>query len=154
MRLRPPPRVSQDPRLDAFLQDVYQSMILNVGHTSPCWADQNVSASQTSAAMNLLGTSDNTEVVMSAPGNIVGISISSNDARTAGTLTVKPTINGTESTTLSAALNATDTQYAYAIQEFTKDNFLAGQRLGVKITTDGSWAPTTADIVVNMTILH
>ena len=91
---------------------------------------------------------------MSAPGNIVGISISSNDARTAGTLTVKPTINGTESTTLSAALNATDTQYAYAIQEFTKDNFLAGQRLGVKITTDGSWAPTTADIVVNMTILH
>ena len=70
-----------------------------------------------------------------------------------GKLTVVPTIDGTASTTLSAALDGTNTQYFSAVQEHVNDPFTTNQRLGVEITTDGSWAPTTADVVINLFVL-
>ena len=119
-----------------------------------------VAASQNAVALKLIdtawdaGTTDasfdapaNTEVVMPLSGSIIGVSVASTAARTAGTLTVEVTKNGS-GTGLQAQLNATDTQYAYATQELDEDTFDAGDRIGVKITTSADWAPTTADIVV------
>ena len=107
-----------------------------------------VAASQTDVVLNVLGLSGNTEITMAKPGSVVGISIASNDARTAGTLTVDITIDGTK-TGLQAVLDGSNAQYHYATQALRTDTFTAGQRIGVKITTDAAWEPDgTPDIVV------
>jgi len=115
-----------------------------------------VAASQTGIAIPVAGAErlssgavSNTEIVMAKPGSITGISIAANAARSGGTLTVDVTINGTV-TGLQAILDGTNTQYHYATQARRLDTFSAGDRIGVKITTDGAWAPDTADIMVNV----
>jgi len=116
---------------------------------SYCFMQSDVAASQTDIALNVLGLSGNTEIVVPKDGSVIGISIASNDARTAGTLTVDITVNGTK-TGLQAILDGTNSQYHYATQAMRTDEFSAGDRIGVKITTDGDWAPVIADIVVNV----
>lgn len=85
---------------------------------------------------------------------IVGVSVRSSAARTAGTLTVEPLIDGS-ATGLTSVLNATDTQSAKATQLRGSDFASAGSRIGCRITTDGTWAPVTADVVVTVwAIVH
>lgn len=110
-----------------------------------------VAASQTAVALNVLGLSGNTEVVMPYAGSVIGISVASNDARTAGTLTLDATIDGTV-TGLQVVLDDDPTTYASNTQAKDTDTFTVGQRVGVKITTDGDWTPVTADIVVTVII--
>lgn len=109
------------------------------------WFQDNVAASQTAVVLALPST--RTEVPMVTGGSVIGIVVYSNAARAAGTLTVDATINGTV-TGLQAVLDGTNTQTDTGTQAVGTDTFTAGQRIGVKITTDGSWAPTTADIDV------
>lgn len=84
---------------------------------------------------------------------VVGVSVrvAAADARTAGTLTVEPLVNGA-ATGLTAALNATDTQGAKAIQARGSDQGAAGGKVGCRITT-ASWTPVTADVVVTVWVL-
>jgi hypothetical protein len=110
------------------------------------WFQDNVAASQTAVVLNLEG-GNRTEVVMVRAGAVTGIAVASNEARTAGTLTVDVTINGTV-TGLTAVLDATNTTTDTGTQDETLDTYVAADLIGVKITTDGSWAPTTADITV------
>jgi len=109
-----------------------------------------VADSQTAVAMNIMEATavvlTCTEYVIPWDFEIVGIAIVTGDARTAGTLTVDATIDGTV-TGLQAVLNATDTLRDYTTQARGSDAALAGARIGVKLTT-ASWTPTTADIVV------
>ena len=122
---------------------------IRITHPAAAFAFQqkDVAASQSAVAMDVLGLAGNTEYTMPYSGSVVAVSIASNAARTGGTATVDVTVNGTV-TGLQAALDGTNTQYHYASQGADADRFSAGDRLGVKITTDGSWAPTTADVVV------
>lgn len=84
---------------------------------------------------------------------LVGIAVTSHTARTAGTLTVDATIDGTV-TGLQAALDGTNTTRDTGIQPRATDVGSAGSRLGVKLTTS-SWTPTTADIVATVwAIVH
>jgi hypothetical protein len=115
------------------------------------FAQSNVVVSQTAVAIDVLGQAGNTEYVLPYDGSVVGISVASNAARTTGTLTVDATINGS-ATGLQAILNGSNTTYHSGTQGVNTDTFSAGNRLGVKLTTDGSWAPTTADIVVTVII--
>lgn len=111
-----------------------------------------VADAQSAVAMNILETSATTstlpvtEYVIPWDFEIVGISVSSSEARTAGTLTVDATINGTV-TGLQAALNATDTLRDTGVQVRGSDVGVAGDRIGVKLTT-ASWTPVTADVAV------
>jgi hypothetical protein len=105
----------------------------------------NVAATQTD--VELLQGGSNRGFIMPEDGSVVAIGVRTNDARTAGTLTVDPTVNGTK-TGLTAVLNATDTTYKTNRQDPGLDTFVAGDRISCVITTDGSWAPTTADIDV------
>lgn len=82
---------------------------------------------------------------MAFPGSVVGITVASGDARTAGSATFTVFKNGS-SVGLSAALDATNTQYAYATQATGLDTFVAGDRLDIRVTTTADWAPTTADV--------
>jgi Ni,Fe-hydrogenase maturation factor len=82
---------------------------------------------------------------------VVGVSVTSTEARTAGTLTADVTIDGTV-TGLQGILNGTDTTRDYATQPRSTDIGAAGSRVGVKLTT-ASWTPTTADIAVTVYVM-
>ena len=125
-----------------------------------------VAASLTDAALKAIdltwnaGTSDatlewpgNTDVVMPFEGEVVAVTVASTAARTGGTLTVKPSVNGTAQSQPAATLDATNTQYAYARASRGQVAFKAGDRVGAAVTTDASWAPTTADIIVVVWVL-
>lgn len=111
-----------------------------------------VADAQSAVAMNILETTATTstlpvtEYVMPWDFEIVGVGIVSSEARTAGTLTVDATIDGTV-TGLQAALDATNTTRDYGTQPRGTDAGVAGSRIGVKLTT-ASWTPVTADIAV------
>lgn len=116
-----------------------------------------VADAQSAVAMNILETAA-TSGSLAVTGypvpwafDIVGIAIESNEARTAGTLTVDATINGTV-TGLTAVLDGTNTTRHQAKQQREKDRGVAGDRVGVKLTTS-SWTPVTADIAVVVWVL-
>lgn len=114
--------------------------------TAGPFTQSNVTASQTNVA--LAGSR------WTAPraGSITGIVVKSNEARTAGTLTVEVWKNtglagaAGAATGLTAVLNGTNTSAKATTQDPNTDTFVAGDELFVSITTDGSWLPTTADI--------
>lgn len=114
------------------------------------WYQDNVVASQTAVVLNL-PLAGRSEITMPADGYVVGVIVRSNEARTAGTLTVDPTINGTV-TGLTAVLDGTNTQTKTTRQGNSADKFTAGQRIGVKLTTDAGWLPVTADIDVSVLV--
>lgn len=119
-----------------------------------------VAANQSAAAMGIvetfdgtaLGTLGVTEYASPFDFDVVAIALRSDSARTAGTLTADATINGT-ATGLQAILDATNTQTHSARQRRGSDRGVRDQRLGVKLTTDASWAPATADIVVEVYVI-
>ena len=98
------------------------------------------------------------QVTQKAAGSLVGIEVHLESNRTAGTLTIEPTINGTKVTpsdldiTIDGATvnNAT----AAATAGTTGLTFTINQRLGVAITSDGSWAPTNATIKVTLLVVY
>lgn len=111
----------------------------------------NVNAA-TSGAMNITGE------VAPASGWIVGVTIALTANKTAGVMTVAPTINGTalaSGTGLSAVAVAnttakTNTQISGRI---SGTRFSAGDLIGAKVTTDGSFEPTTNDVIVTVWVV-
>ncbi|HVQ96128.1 MAG TPA: hypothetical protein VMU51_34225 [Mycobacteriales bacterium] len=81
----------------------------------------------------------------------VSVRVAAADARTAGTLTVEPLVNGS-ATGLTTALDATNTQGSKAVQLRGSDTAAAGGKVGARITT-ASWTPVTADVVVTVWVL-
>ena len=96
-------------------------------------------------------------IVMPFAGSIVRTTLQASAARSAGTLTAEPTINGTKAVAndLDLALDGTNAQkhYASVAPNTTNLKFVAGDELGVKLTTDGDWAPTTSDIEFTMFVV-
>lgn len=132
--------------------------IISRGQLVPLMFTQDaVADAQSAAAMNIietgatLGTLGAQEYKMPWEFEIVGISILSDSARTAGTLTVDATINGT-ATGLTAVLDATNTTHHHKVQARDSDKGAAGDRVGVKLTTS-SWTPVAADIVVTVWVI-
>lgn len=121
-----------------------------------------VAASQTNAALTVAEVRDTAAsaddqnaadgYVMPWAGEVIGISVRASAARSAGTLTVEALI-GAAATALTAILNATNTQMKATLQQRGKSTFPANSLIAARITTDGSWAPVTADIVVTVWVL-
>ncbi len=109
--------------------------------------DTDVAASQSAVAIAVSGTSAVTEIEMPWAGSVVGISILTNDSRTADSAVADATVNGSV-TGLQATLDGSNADHHSATQAKDTDTFNAGDRLGVKLTTGGSWTPVSADIVV------
>lgn len=126
------------------------------------FAQSDVAASQTAVAMNVIevrNTGASADDVIAVPGyvmpwdfEIVGISVLASTARTAGSVVVDATIDGTASG-LQATLDATNTTSHYATQPRESDRGLAGSYVGVKLTTGAGWTPVTADIVVAVWVI-
>lgn len=89
--------------------------------------------------------------VMPFAGEIVAVTARLSAAATAGTLTVGPTVNGTEKTdptlSITTAVSASDT----AVRGTS--TFVAGDLIGAEITTGGTWDGTTTDLGVVVWVL-
>lgn len=110
-----------------------------------------VAASSSAVALNVMDTSvDVAEYVMPFEYDVVAVTASVTNARTAGTLTVDATINGTV-TGLQAVIDGTNTLRKHTTQPRGRDGGAAGSRLGVKLTTDSGFLPvTTNDVLVTV----
>lgn len=128
------------------------------------FSQANVAASQSAVAMKLLGTgatngtNDATAYPAWFAGRICGIQIINSADKGAGTLTVCPTIGGTAitapTTLVNAAIAAAATPANLRVEYSNGKEFAAGDLLGCKITTDGSWDATTIDIVVRVFVIY
>ncbi len=92
------------------------------------------------------------QILLPSSGSIVKMTLQSSSARTAGTFTAEPAINGTKVTVndLDCVLDATTTNddRAEVAPGTTGLTFSAGDKISVMCTSDGSWDPTNSDIVV------
>lgn len=99
------------------------------------------------AAGTAIASLGGNEYVLPFAGSIVGISAAINADLTTGTVTFRPTINGTASTVVTTAVT-NGTQYSSAKKDTNVVPFAAGARLGVDFTKSGTVNPTTADGVI------
>lgn len=92
-----------------------------------------------------------TGYTMPFAGEIVAITADLSAAATAGSLTVGPTIGGTEKTDPTLSITTQTTRSDTAPRDTAK--FAAGDVLGAEITTSGTWDGTTADLAVTVYVL-
>ncbi len=120
-------------------------------HIVDGWYRDNVADSQTAVALARYANGPTpAKWLCLRAGSVVGICVQSNEARTAGTLTVQ--VTGQDSGTLSAVLNGTNTIFKATAAAVNAVPFSAGDELGIQLDTDASWAPTTADIKVSIEV--
>lgn len=95
---------------------------------------------------------DLVEYLVPRPGSLVGISVITNDARSGGSAQFLATINGTTVPALAVTLDAGDTTNVSSavVKDTATLTVTAGQRIGVKVKTSPDWAPTTADIGIEL----
>lgn len=85
-------------------------------------------------------------IYVTKPCYIRGVGVSSNENRTAGTLTVYVAKNG--GGTITAVLNGTDTNYKFTrYGRYAGYSCVAGDYLDITVVTTADWTPTTADII-------
>jgi hypothetical protein len=89
--------------------------------------------------------------VMPFEGEIIAITARLSAAAGAGTLTVGPTVDGTEKT--DPTLSITTAQSARDTAPRGAAVFDAGALIGAEITTDGTWNGTGADLTVQVWVL-
>jgi hypothetical protein len=121
------------------------------------WSQANVTAGQTDVelARGSAGDAALKRFVAPAPGAVTHLSARVENARTGGTLTVKWTKNGEVQANLPLVINGTNTQAHYVVQlpSVAEAAFVAGDQLGIAITTDGSWAAgSTPSLEVDMLV--
>ena len=120
------------------------------------FVQDNLAASQTDVALNIQEVASAAALLitgLSMPwsGSIVGVSVDTSSAATAGTLTVTATIDGTKQS--DTAQSITTATAASIVVPQSKVQFAAAQKLGVKITTSAGWDATTADLAVIVYVL-
>lgn len=132
--------------------------IIAKGNLVPLVFHQNaVAASQTDVQLKLVETAatssdtDNDEYVMPFDGEIVAISAELSAAATAGTLTIGPTVDGTEKTDPTLSITTATEAWDTCLRDTVP--FLAGDRIGAEITTGATWDATTADLAVVVWVL-
>ena len=105
--------------------------------------------SQSATAMSAAGEAtagDLPQIPVPWDGSIVGLSVQVEAARTAGTLTIRPTINGT-ATAESITIDDDPTQYNTITWRRGLYSITAGQRVGCTWASDASWAAGTTPSV-------
>lgn len=110
----------------------------------------NVGASLTASALTAGGVDADapTGVVAGRAGRVNGIGFLWSAAVSAGAVSAQVSVNGTAKGKVFDLSKAT----SGVLDETTTVPFLEGDRLGVLLTTDGSFAPTTTDLSVSVLI--
>lgn len=117
--------------------------------------DANVTASQSNEDMTISIGATST-LTMVAAGSVVGLTIDSSTAVTAGSIIGKVHKSSTEySNTPTPTLDTTNTTGSYGKVRPGAIRFAAGDKLGVSLTTDATWAPTnTNDITAVLYVVY
>lgn len=89
---------------------------------------------------------------MPRTGHVVGLAAYLNTPRTAGSLTLEPKINSTQLPYSLVIDDDPDQQATIQIPAELATAFEAGDRVGVDITTTGTWTPTSADLQVSLLV--
>lgn len=105
----------------------------------------NVAATQTNVQLKD-ATGQVEGLTMPFDGEILAICADLSAAASAGTLTVGATIGGTEQA-VSTLSFTTETALSAKVAR-AGARFVAGDKLGVEVTTSGTWNGTTADLAV------
>jgi len=109
------------------------------------WVQNNVAASQTAVALSTqVSTNFPIDIQMIRAGSIVGLNARFTEAITAGTVTLIVSINGVAGT-LNVALVGAGTS-GRSTQAAGIDTFVAGDLIGIQITTTVGFLPITTDV--------
>jgi hypothetical protein len=107
----------------------------------------NVAASQSNVQLTGAGVSGAADgYVVPFKGEILAVSYALSAAATAGTLTIGPTVNGTEAADPTLSVTTGTGGYDWANRGTL--TFAAGDKIGAEITTGATWDATTADLTV------
>lgn len=120
------------------------------------FSQPNCTASQTNVDLYRASGGDTALLFTVAPwaGSVVGLAVRVENARSAGTLTVKWTLGGAEQT-LSVTIDGTNSQKHVATQLPGVETFALKDELGVSVTTDGTWAAgSTPSVEVELLVAY
>lgn len=107
------------------------------------YCTSNLGTSITATALEFAAVAGMSQVAVPAAGSIIGVSIRGNAAITAGTVRVAATVNG--ATVFSAVNSATGVRSIYGTQAMNTDAFVAGDAIGLKVTSSADLAPATVE---------
>jgi len=132
---------------------------LGPGHRTnyDLYYQDNVAASQTAVQLARVDHAtppalNPQQIIMDSAGSVVEIWVRLSAARSAGTLTLTLYKNSAaQAMTVVIDGSNTTQNYTFAIQETY--NFVRYDRLDLRITTDGSWAPITADLRAGIVVV-
>lgn len=135
------------------LRDALIQLDRQTGMVRLSFMQDNLAASQTDVALVVAevnaGAGNAVDAaVMPWPGSIVAVAARTSAAATADTLTITPTLSGTKQS--APVLSITTLQLARGTVPVGQTPFVAGELVGVKITTGGTWDGTTADLLVDV----
>jgi hypothetical protein len=123
------------------------------------WYQDNVAASQAAVILNRADHAGATpagyahRLILGKAGSITALWIRMNANRSAGSLTVEVYKNA-GATGLTAVIDGTNPLKVTTEQPIGDDSFSAGDWIDLRITTDGSWAPTTDDLRAGIEIVN
>lgn len=120
------------------------------------WTFDNVTASQTNTEMGIGGIASagsTARVSFDYDGLIVGMSVRGSANLSGGNITFKPTIAGSTTATANITVSSGSASGRTSVAPSAGAAFSAGNALGVAITTDASYAPTTVDWVAFLYVL-
>jgi hypothetical protein len=92
-----------------------------------------------------------TQLPIPYSGSLAGIAIRASTGVTAGSITVRPTINGSGNF-MTAVLNTSTPQTAFSTQPKDNSVFNAGDLIGCTVTTSSDFTPVGANIIVTVTV--
>jgi hypothetical protein len=113
------------------------------------WVQNNVAASQAAVNLSALVSTSFDTLKMIRAGSIVGLSTRLTEAitdATADSLIVKVAINDAAGTLAISHNSGGNASGGEATQAAGIDTFVAGDEIGVELTTLGSFAPTSTDL--------
>lgn len=117
------------------------------------WVQDNVAASQAGVALKRAAAANTgTEGVSPRPGSVTGIAAAFTVAPAGTDLVLQVTKNGTPVSGCILTVAAGATLGRSAVFKASLYNFIAGDRLGVIVTTGAGWTATTSDVVVDVEI--
>jgi hypothetical protein len=110
------------------------------------WAQNDVAANQNNVAL-LAQVSTNFDTIKAIrSGSIMGLATRLTEPITAGTLTVEVTINGVGTGFTIVHTSISNASGGVATQAFGLDNYVAGDLIGTRLTTDAGFLPVTTDL--------
>ncbi len=116
------------------------------------FSQANVDASWTNSVINIQGETGNLlqEYTMPYAGSILAEAVAANVALTTGTITFEVTKNGT-GTGLTVVMSDAGA-YGYTTQAKDLDLFAAGDRIGMRLTSDAAVNPNTCDFQISVIV--